>query len=29
MASVMCLHYSVQEEDIMEHISVKCLFYSL
>ena len=24
MASVMCLHFSMQEEDILEHINAKC-----
>ena len=24
MASVMCLHFSMQEEDIIEHIDGKC-----
>ena len=24
MASVMCLHFSMQEEDILEHTNAKC-----
>ena len=24
MASVMCFHFSIHEEDILEHIDVKC-----
>jgi hypothetical protein len=29
MASVMCLHFSMQEEDILEHTKSKCDFYIL
>ena len=29
MASVMCLHFSMQEEDILEHINDKCHLYTL
>ena len=29
MASVMCLHFSVQEEDNLEHIDTKCYLDAL
>jgi hypothetical protein len=29
MASVMCLHFSMQEGDILEHVSGKCHLYAL
>jgi hypothetical protein len=29
MASVMCLHLSMQEEDILEHTNAKCHVYTL
>ena len=29
MASVMCLHFGMQEEDNLEHTKVKCYLYTL
>ena len=29
MASVMCLHFCMQEEDILEHTKAKCHLYTL
>ena len=29
MASVMCLHFCMQEEDNLEHTKVKCHLYTL
>ena len=29
MTSAMCVYFSMQEEDILEHINVKCHLYTL